>query len=129
MANSQRNVTANGASAGLGLELDQLTGNTSDLSWATRDVPMDRHLPGHPRPTSITTISTLMEALNSMIWSYNQGVMVGAGVLLYKLTGTSTYLSQAEQTASAAVAYFGTGPTLINQGPAFNSIYFRNDRS
>ena len=56
-----------------------------------------------------------------MIWSYNQGVMVGAGVLLYKLTGTSTYLSQAEQTASAAVAYFGTGPTLINQGPAFNA--------
>ena len=60
------------------------------------------------------------------MWSYNQGVMVGAGVLLYKLTGTTTYLSQAEQTASAAVVYCGTGPTLINQGPAFNAIYFRD---
>jgi hypothetical protein len=35
-------------------------------------------------------------------------------------------LSQAEQTASAAVLYFGTGSTLVNQGPAFNAIYFRN---
>ena len=49
VANSQRNVTANGASAELGLELDQLTGNTSDLSWATRDVPVGCHLPAHPR--------------------------------------------------------------------------------
>ena len=36
------------------------------------------------------------------------------------------YLTQAEQTATAAVAYFGTGSTLVNQGPAFNAIYFRN---
>jgi hypothetical protein len=35
-------------------------------------------------------------------------------------------LSQAEQTAAAALLYFGTGPNLINQGPAFNAIYFRN---
>ena len=65
-------------------------------------------------------------SVNSTIWSYNQGVMVGAGVLLNKLTGASAYLSQAEQTASAALLYFGTGPNLINQGPAFNGIYFRN---
>ena len=52
--------------------------------------------------------------------------MVGAGVLLNKLTGTSAYLQQAEQTASASLLYFGTGSTLIDQGPAFNGIYFRN---
>ena len=125
VANSQRNVTANGASAELGLELDQLTGNTSDLSWATRMYQWTvtcLGTPGHLYHDHINADGSI----NSMIWSYNQGVMVGAGVLLYKLTGTSTYLSQAEQTASAAVAYFGTGPTLINQGPAFNAIYFRN---
>lgn len=125
VANSQRNLTANGASAELGLELDQLTGNTSDLSWATRMYQWAVNCLGtagglyHDHVNADGTI-------NSTIWSYNQGVMVGAGVLLYKLTGTSTYLSQAEQTASAAVVYFGTGPTLINQGPAFNAIYFRN---
>jgi hypothetical protein len=125
VAGSQRNVTANGASAELGLELDQLSGNTSDLAWALRMYQW--------------TVSCLRTAdglyndhvnadgsVNTTIWSYNQGVMVGAGVLLYKLTGAAVYLSQAEQTASAALGYFGTGPTLINQGPAFNAIYFRN---
>ena len=125
VAGSQRNVTANGASAELGLELDQLTGNTSDLTFATRMYQW--------AVTCLRTAGGLYDdhvnadgTLNSTVWSYNQGVMVGAGVLLYKLTGTSTYLSQAEQTASAAVVYFGTGPTLINQGPAFNAIYFRD---
>jgi hypothetical protein len=31
----------------------------------------------------------------------------GSGVLLSTLTGSSSYLGQAEQTASAALAYFG----------------------
>jgi predicted alpha-1,6-mannanase (GH76 family) len=67
-------------------------------------------------------------SVNTTIWSYNQGVMVGAGVLLAKATGTSSYLDQAEQTANAAVAFFGAGSssTLVNQGPAFNAIYFRD---
>ena len=124
-AGSQRNVTANGASAELGLELDQLTGNRSDLTWATRMYQW--------AVTCLRTPAGLYNdhinadgSVNSTIWSYNQGVMVGAGVLLNKLTGTSAYLRQAEQTASAALLYFGTGSTLINQGPAFNGIYFRN---
>ena len=65
-------------------------------------------------------------SVNSTTWSYNQGVMVGAAVLLYEATTNSTYLNQAEKTAAAAVSYFGTGTTLVNQGPAFNAIYFRN---
>ena len=66
-------------------------------------------------------------SVNTAIWSYNQGVMVGVGVLLYQLTGNNAgYLEQAQQTAAAAVSYFGTGTTLVNQGPAFNVIYFRN---
>ena len=88
MANSQRNVTANGASAELGLELDQLTGNTSDLSWATRMYQW--------AVTCLRTPGALYHdhvnadgSINSTIWTYNQGVMVGAGVLLYKLTGTA----------------------------------------
>jgi len=125
VAGSQRNVTANGASAELGLELDQLTGDHFDLAWAARMYQW--------AVTCLRTSGGLYNdhinadgSVNSTIWSYNQGVMVGAGVLLNKLTGASAYLSQAEQTASAALLYFGTGPNLINQGPAFNGIYFRN---
>ena len=65
-------------------------------------------------------------SVNTTFWSYNQGTMVGAGVLLYQITGTPSYLTAAESTAEAAVSYFGTGTTLQNQGPAFNAIYFRD---
>jgi len=125
VAGSQRNTTANGAGAALALELDRLTGNTSDLAWATS---MYQWV-----VTCLGTASGLYNdhvnpngSVNTAIWSYNQGVMVGAGVLLFQVTGNGTYLNQAQQTALAAVSYFGTGTALVNQGPAFNAIYFRN---
>jgi predicted alpha-1,6-mannanase (GH76 family) len=65
-------------------------------------------------------------SVNTTIWSYNQGTMIGADVLLYDLSNNAIYLSAAQRTAAAAVTYFGTGTTLANQGPAFSSIYFRN---
>ena len=125
VAGSQRNTTANGAGAALALELDRLTGNTSDLGWAKTMYQWVL--------TCLGTASGLYSdhvnpngSVNTAIWSYNQGVMVGAGVLLYQVTGNGTYLNQAQQTALAAVSYFGTGTALVNQGPAFNAIYFRN---
>jgi hypothetical protein len=125
VAGSQRNATANGGNAELGLELYRLTGNSSDLTWATS---MYQWV-----VTCLSTSSNLYNdhvnsdgTINTTIWSYNQGVMVGAGVLLYGATGNGAYLTQAEQTAAAAVAHFGTGSVLDNQGPAFNAIYFRD---
>ena len=58
-------------------------------------------------------------------WSYNQGVMIGAGTLLYQGTGNSGYLYQARQTAQLALAYF-TPQRLGAENPFFPSIYFRN---
>jgi predicted alpha-1,6-mannanase (GH76 family) len=65
-------------------------------------------------------------SVNTTIWSYNQGTMVGAGALLYQITDNPSYLAAAQRTAGAAVTYFGTGTTLQKQGPAFNAIYFRD---
>ena len=125
VAGSQRNTAASGAGAELALELDRLTGNTSDLTWATTTYQWV--------VTCLRTASGLYNdhvnpsgSINTAIWSYNQGVMLGAGVLLYQVTGNATYLNQAQQTAAAAVSYFGTGTALVNQGTAFNAIYFRN---
>ncbi len=125
VAGSQRNATANGANAELGLELSRLTGNSSDLTWATRMYQWVVTCLGTPSGLYDDHVNS-DGSLNTTIWSYNQGVMVGAGVLLYRATRNGAYLTQAEQTATAAVAYFGTGSTLVNQGPAFNAIYFRN---
>ena len=125
VAGSQRNATANGANAELGLELYRLTADGSDLSWATQMyqwVVTCLNAGGGLYDDHVNANGTV----NTTLWSYNQGVMVGAGVLLDQITGNASYLSQAEATAAAAVAHFGTGSTLVNQGPAFNAIYFRN---
>jgi len=63
--------------------------------------------------------------LEPHLWSYTQGVMIGAGTLLYQATGDGVYLYQARQTAAAALAYF-TPDRLGEEIPFFISIYFRN---
>jgi hypothetical protein len=51
--------------------------------------------------------------------------MIGAGALLYQVTGNAEYLFQARETARAALAYF-TPARLGAETPFFPSVYFRN---
>jgi hypothetical protein len=125
VSGSQRNTTANAANAEVGLELYQLTHNSTDLfgaavmyQWVNTCLKSpDGLYYDHVNPGG---------TVNTTVWSYNQGTMIGAGVLLYQITGNVGFLNTAQATAEAAVAYFGTGATLQNQGPAFNAIYFRD---
>jgi hypothetical protein len=125
VSGSQRNTTANAANAEVGLELYQLTKSSTDLfgaavmyQWVNTCLKSpDGLYYDHVNPGG---------TVNTTVWSYNQGTMVGAGVLLYQITGNAGFLTSAQATAEAAVAYFGTGATLQNQGPAFNAIYFRD---
>ena len=125
VSGSQRNTTANAGGAEVGLELYQLTKDAADLSWATKMYQWVSTCLASPSGLYYDHVNA-GGSVNTTIWSYNQGTMVGAGVLLYQITGTLSYLIAAETTAGAAVSYFGTGTTLQNQGPAFNAIYFRN---
>ena len=61
------------------------------------------------------------------IWSYNQGSMIGANVLLARRGGDSRaeYLGRAEAIARKALAHFGRDG-YERQPAAFNAIYFRN---
>ncbi|MFI5037693.1 MAG: glycoside hydrolase family 76 protein [Solirubrobacterales bacterium] len=63
--------------------------------------------------------------MEPMVWSYNQGTMIGAGTLLYQATGNAAFLHQARQTARAALAFF-TPEHLGSEIPFFPSVYFRN---
>jgi Glycosyl hydrolase family 76 len=56
-------------------------------------------------------------------WSYNQGTLVGAYVLLYQTTGDGTALAHAEQVADTALAAY-TGARLSTEPPAFAAIFF-----
>lgn len=123
-ATTSRNTCANAPVAELALRVHHHTGDPAALEWGIRlyrwvreallgpdDLYADRIDPGG--------------RLERTAWSYNQGAMVGAGVLLHETTGNPVYLDQAAATAGAALGRF-EGATLLAQGPAFNAIYFRN---
>ncbi|MHB8692780.1 MAG: glycoside hydrolase family 76 protein [Solirubrobacteraceae bacterium] len=63
-------------------------------------------------------------SVDRTFWSYNQGSMVGAGVLLAR-RGDAARLTWAEELARRALAHYA-GAGLRQQPVEFNSILFRN---
>jgi uncharacterized protein YyaL (SSP411 family) len=65
-------------------------------------------------------------------WIYNQGIMLGAAVLLHRVTEDNHYLTDAARLADASLAVFGTDPYYSGSMGAypgraiFNAIFFRN---
>jgi hypothetical protein len=57
-------------------------------------------------------------------WTYNQGAMIAAGVLLYRATGDVAYLHRAERTTAASLAYFSS--RWDGEPPEFVAIFFRD---
>ncbi len=65
-------------------------------------------------------------SIDRAIWSYNQGSMVGAHVLLARRAGHGAdHLTRAETMARATLAHYA-GDGFARQPPAFNAICFRN---
>lgn len=70
-------------------------------------------------------------SLDSAIWSYNQGSIAGAHVLLARARraarpqDAARHLARAEAIARATLAHYGDGG-FARQPPAFNAICFRN---
>ncbi|KAI9728428.1 MAG: hypothetical protein M1828_003829 [Chrysothrix sp. TS-e1954] len=69
------------------------------------------------------------------IWTYNQGVILGALIELNKASPNSTYISQAHKIATAAIKHFGKDgvlreiicePHCGGDGSQFKGIFMRN---
>jgi hypothetical protein len=62
-------------------------------------------------------------SVDTNVWSYNQGVMIGAYVLQYRLSGEPVALRLAEGTAQQALATFGD---FTRHPPSFNAMCMQN---
>src|SRR5580704_11960251 len=59
------------------------------------------------------------------MFTYNQGLAIGADVLRFRITDDRTFLDRASATARAALAVFTTDK-LWTQPPPFNAVFLRN---
>jgi hypothetical protein len=122
--NTDRNTVTTAPAAQLGAQLYRVTHNPQQLVFAKQAYQWVRACLLTPGGLYADHISP-KGVVEPMLWSYNQGTMIGAGALLYQATGDSAYLYDARQTARAALAYF-TPERLGSEIPFFPSIYFRN---
>jgi hypothetical protein len=122
--NRERNTVTDAPTAELGVQLYRLTGNAQYLQFAETAYEWVRSCLTQPNGLYADHIYP-NGAIDPTEWSYNQGTMIGAGTLLYQVTGNGAYLYQARQTAKAAIAYY-TSERLGSENPFFASVYFRN---
>jgi hypothetical protein len=134
--NHDRNTVSNAPNAELGLHLAQLTGRPSappgsigaaDMyGWVNAALEAGRA--GGGAPTWLFWDKIRGDGtLDRTLWSYNQGSMVGANVLLARDAGSADrarYIAQAEAIARAALGHYAGA--LEHQPAAFNAIFFRN---
>jgi len=123
-ANSERNTVSTAPAAELAVQLYRITHSAQYLQFAEVAYAWVRQCLLQPSALYSDHVNR-KGVVEPMLWSYNQGTMIGAGTLLYQATGNGAYLNQARQTAAAALAYF-TPEKLGSEIPFFPSIYFRN---
>jgi len=105
------------------LRLFTATGDATYEDFAARcDRFLDRHLLA-PNGMYFDNIDNSGH-VESTMWSYNQGVPLGADVLWYDLHRDDTRLDRACRTAIASLEHYGA-EGLWQQPAAFNGIFFR----
>jgi hypothetical protein len=124
LENTDRNTVTTAPAAELAVQLYRLTANAQYLQFAEMAYAWVRQCLLQPSQLYADHVNR-RGIVEPFLWSYNQGTMIGAGTLLYQVTGNSAYLYQARQTARAASEYF-TPERLASENPFFPSVYFRN---
>lgn len=119
-----RSTISTAPAAELALALYEITTEPSYLSFAETAYEWVRRCTLMPSGMYADNIARDGE-LDPQLWSYTQGVVIGAGALLYHVTGVQTYLRQSEQTAHTALSYY-TLEKLAAENPFFVSVFLRN---
>jgi len=123
-SNTSRNACSNAPVAQLGALVHLRTGDEDALIWAIRIYEWVREVLLSPDGLYFDQVDPVGR-LNTDVWSYNQGTMIGAGVLLHRITGEQNYLRQASVTAAASMTRF-PAEALAGRDAAFHAVFFRN---
>lgn len=134
--NHDRNTVSNAPNAELGLHLAELTGAPgsprgsigAEKMYAWVNATLDASRDGGALATGLFWDKLCGDdTLDETVWSYNQGSMVGANVLLGRRAwgAQSDYVVRAEAIARKALRHFAGGGYEC-QPAAFNAIFFRN---
>ncbi|HEV2998664.1 MAG TPA: glycoside hydrolase family 76 protein, partial [Solirubrobacteraceae bacterium] len=121
--NETRNTVTDGPAAELGARLFRVTHEIQYLQFAQMAYGWVRSCLLEPGGLYADHIEEDGE-VEPMIWSYNQGSMIGAGALLYQATGDAAYLYEARRTAAVALSYFPL-EKLAAENPFFVAVFLR----
>ncbi len=123
-SNTSRHTCSNAPVAELAALVAMRDGDDAALDWSRR---IYAWVHGTLRGADGLYLDQIAQdgAVLPKVWNYNQGTMIGAGVLLHQATGDGDYLEQARSTARAALEHFSL-ERLVDQGAAFNAVFFRN---
>jgi hypothetical protein len=126
---NDRNTVSNAPGAELGLHLYELTADPGlkahYFEWSKRMYDWVYDCMLAPNGLFWDHIN-LAGDIEKTQWSYNQGTMVGANVLLHRITGDEVYLDRANAIADKALDFYAGAGRLYRQDPPFNAIFFKN---
>ncbi|GAA5018540.1 glycoside hydrolase family 76 protein [Actinopolymorpha pittospori] len=122
---NDRNTVSNAPGAEVGAHLYLATRRPYYLQWSTRMYDWVRSYMLAPNGLYWDHVD-LAGRIEKTQWSYNQGVMIGAGVLLHRATGERSYLDQAADTADKALAFYADNERYFSQPARFHAIFFAN---
>ncbi|MBD0734766.1 glycoside hydrolase family 76 protein [Streptomyces sp. CBMA29] len=124
-ANTIRAANVTGLFAQLSAGLYQITREPTYLDWARKAYDWNRtclrQSPGlyqNDRDDNGT--------VNTTLWTYNSGAMIGTATELYRATGRRAYLDEAVRDADGALAYWTADDRLYSQPAIFNSFLFQD---
>jgi predicted alpha-1,6-mannanase (GH76 family) len=135
--NHDRNVVSNAPNAQLGLHLAELAAATGGAggaelhaqahdmyAWVNTALDAGRD-PGAPATGLFFDKVRGDGTIDETLWTYNQGSMIGANVLLARQAGQDApYLARAEAIAAKALRHYSG--SYESRPAAFNAILFRN---
>jgi predicted alpha-1,6-mannanase (GH76 family) len=123
--NKDRNAISTAPTGQLGVHLSQITGDEWYLNMSKKLYEsVHTHLFDH-KERLYSDHKTDSCEIDTRKFSYNQGSMIGLGVMLSKSTRNTSYLSQAEETARRSLEFY-TVDILLDHPVEFHAIYFRN---